>query len=105
MHSEYGMLMKVIASFCLILTFLFTSMGCTKDESAADFLDEISGVWRADGDATMVTIAYAKKRVSLLFNDIAIPVSVGDIDHANHTVNLNMTQADGRPAVWTIRQV
>ena len=80
-------------------------VGCSKfSGSSSGFLEEISGVWRAKTDATMISIVYTDKKIRLLFGDNAIPVTLGEIDNDNKTVNLNLT-LDGKPAVWTIRQV
>ncbi|WP_179258269.1 lysozyme inhibitor LprI family protein [Caballeronia sordidicola] len=53
-----------------------------------------------------MTIEYADNQVKLLLNDTFIPVTLGDVDPENGTVNFKGTiAATGKPAVWTVRQV
>lgn len=80
-------------------------LACGEKQSEPNILDDISGVWRARSEPALVSIIYTDRRLRLLIGDTAIPVALGDIDRTNATVNLNVTLADGRPAVWTIRQV
>lgn len=68
-------------------------------------LEETAGVWRAQGDATMVSIIYSDKKLSMLIGDNMIPVSLGDIDNDNKTINLNVTLNDGKPGIWTLKQI
>ncbi|MDO5506391.1 MAG: lysozyme inhibitor LprI family protein [Pseudoxanthomonas suwonensis] len=72
--------------------------------AAPTMLADISGVWRAS-DGTMISIVYDDKRLRLLFGSDAIPVKVGTIDQQNHTTNLNVTLADGKPGIWTVSKV
>ena len=72
--------------------------------AAPTMLADISGVWRAS-DGTMISIVYDDKRLRLLFGSDAIPVKVGAIDQQNHTTNLNVTLADGKPGIWTVSKV
>jgi uncharacterized protein YecT (DUF1311 family) len=73
--------------------------------SSSGILNEISGVWRAKGDGTMVSIIYAEKKMSLLFGDDSLPVSLGEVDNANKTANMNVMLKTGKPGVWTVRQI
>lgn len=68
-------------------------------------LTEMSGVWRAKGDGTMISIIYADSKVRLLFGEDSLPVSLGEVDDANKTANMNVILANGKPGVWTIRQL
>lgn len=89
-----------------LIVFIFVSACSDKAKSpAAGILEEISGVWRAKGDGTMVSIIYAEKKIRLLFGDNSLPVSLGEIDNVNKTANMNVTLADGKPGVWTVRQI
>lgn len=99
--------MKIIYRVLVTLTLLtlLTACGEKSSSSSIGILDEISGVWRANGDGTMVSIIYADKKVRLLFGDDSLPVSLGEVDNTNKTVNMNVTLINGKPGVWTIRQI
>ncbi|MEX3686428.1 lysozyme inhibitor LprI family protein [Paraburkholderia sp. BR14263] len=93
---------------------MFALSGCDnqKKESTvttaptSTMLDEISGVWRAQSENTLMTIQYADHKVRVLFGDGFIPVTVGAIDDVNKTVNFNVIlAATGKPAVWTVREI
>jgi uncharacterized protein YecT (DUF1311 family) len=91
--------------FCSVfLIALLTACGEKSTQPTVGILDEISGVWRAS-DSTMVSIIYADKKVRLLFGEDPMPVSLGEVDNANKTANLNVTLANGKAGVWTIRQL
>jgi len=88
----------------LLIAFVFLILlSCTKSES--NFLKEISGVWRAQQDGSMVTINHDNNKMMLAIGDNVIPVTVGAIDKDNKTVNLNVILATGKPGVWTLRQI
>lgn len=88
----------------LLIAFVFLILlSCTKSES--NFLKEISGVWRAQQDGSMVTINHDNNKMMLAVGDNVIPVTVGAIDKDNKTVNLNVILATGKPGVWTLRQI
>lgn len=89
----------------LIMVSIVVISACGKQFSSPTMLDEIAGVWRAGGDGAMVTIIYVDKKLSLLVNDHSIPISPSEVDTENKTVNLNVTTQDGKPGVWTIRQL
>ncbi|MEM5427215.1 lysozyme inhibitor LprI family protein [Cupriavidus oxalaticus] len=78
--------------------------GCG-EEKKTSLLDDISGVWKAKGENALMTIQYTDKKVRLLFDDTFIPVTVGDTDEQNRTVNFNVKSATGKPGVWTVRQI
>lgn len=83
-----------------------SSAGASQSQASnAKILDDISGVWRASHDGTMVTIVYADKKFQFLLGENAIPAVLGAIDDTNSTINLNVTLTNGKPAIWTIRQV
>lgn len=89
----------------LLLLVFVAACGEKSSSSSAGILEEISGVWRAKGDGTMVSIIYAEKKIRLLFGDDSLPVSLGEVDNANKTANMNVTLINGKPGVWTIRQI
>lgn len=89
--------------FCLLTLVIISISGCGVKESG--ILDEISGVWGIQGESGLFSIIYKDKKISLLANDDAIPVTLGDIDNENKTVNLNVTLQDGKPGIWTLRQI
>jgi uncharacterized protein YecT (DUF1311 family) len=105
-------MMKKLAGVLVTLAML-TLVGCNEQTEkttavtapAPTLLDDISGVWKAQSDNTLMTIQYADQMVRLLFNDQFIPVTVGAIDDVNKTVNFNVIiAATGKPAVWTVQQ-
>jgi len=96
---------NVLFLLMFFLSLVFFISACDKMGSSSSILDEISGVWRAKSDGAMVSIIYAEKKLRMLINDKPIPVSLGEIDKNNKTINLNVTTNEGKPAVWTIRQV
>lgn len=89
----------------LVLLVFVAACGDKSSSSSAGILEEISGVWRAKGDGTMVSIIYVEKKIRLLFGDDSLPVSLGEVDNANKTANMNVTLINGKPGVWTIRQI
>ena len=92
--------------FATLLVLVFVAAcGDKSSSSSAGILEEISGVWRAKGDGTMVSIIYAEKKIRLLFGDDSLPVSLGEVDNSNKTANMNVTLINGKPGVWTIRQI
>lgn len=100
-----GDIMRKLLLQTLMGVFLVIVMcACNKKEASNGVLDEISGVWRAKKDGTMVSFVYTEKRMRMFIGDDPIPVTLGDIDNQNRTVNLN-TSIDGKTGVWTVRQV
>ena len=89
----------------IVLLVFVAACGEKSTSSSAGILDEISGVWRAKDDGTMVSIIYAEKKIRLLFGDDSLPVSLGEVDKANKTANMNVMLKTGKPGVWTIRQI
>lgn len=73
--------------------------------SKTSLLEDISGVWKANGEKTLMTIKYADNKIQLLVGDVFVPVSIGEIDEKNRTVNLNVHLNSGGSAVWSIRQI
>lgn len=96
--------MKKTLSCLLALVAILIASGCG-GKSGGGLLDEISGVWGVQGEQGLFSIIYRDKKLSLLADDIAIPVVLGEIDNENKTVNLNVTLIDGKPGIWTLRQI
>ena len=98
--------MKIMLRFFCGLLLFSSLVACGNTTSKSKgILSEISGVWRAKGDGTMVSIIYADSKMRLLFGEDSIPVSLGEIDNNNKTANMNVILRTGKPGVWTIRQV
>lgn len=95
--------MKNKLQYLLTLATILFLAAC--GESGSGLLEETAGVWRAQRDGTMVSIIYSDKKLSMLIGDTPIPVSLGDIDNNNKTINLNITQNDGKLAIWTLKQI
>lgn len=95
--------MKRYMNFVVYFAITLLLIGC--GERTVSILDETAGVWRAQGDGAMVSIIYSDKKLSLLINDSAIPVSLGNIDTMNKTINLKVTRFDGKPGIWTLKQI
>lgn len=96
---------KNLLSVMLVLVSLVVLCACNKKDVGTSLLDEISGVWRAKTDGAMVSFVYTDKKMRMFINDDPISVTLGDIDNTNRTVNLNVTTNEGKPGVWTVRQV
>ena len=86
----------------IALALLFTAVAC--GQKSPGILADISGVWRAN-DSTLVTFIYEDKKMRMLIGEEAMPVTLGAIDEKNNTVNLNLTLRNGKPSVWTVRQL
>jgi uncharacterized protein YecT (DUF1311 family) len=97
-----NMFKKLIITFAAITALIIGGCG---EGNKTSLLNDISGVWKAKSDNTLMTIQYSDKKVRLLFDDTFIPVTVGDIDEQNKTVNFNVTLNTGKVGVWTIRQI
>lgn len=96
------MLRKIFYSFSLLLLLL---SGC-KEVSTVSILDEISGVWKPEGEDSLVTLNHAGGKLQFLMNDVWVPVTLGTIDHEQETFNLTATaHRDGKPLLWTLRRV
>lgn len=85
--------------------FTLTLLGCGQKAASNGILDEISGVWGIRGESGLFSILYKDNKLGLLADDLAIPVTLGAIDDENKTVNLNVTLPNGKPGIWTLRQV
>jgi hypothetical protein len=79
--------------------------GQQSSKTPEELLDEISGVWRANNDGTLVTLVYSEKKIRLLFGDKSIPVSLGDVDKTYKTINLKVILETGKSGIWTIGEV
>lgn len=81
------------------------ALGGCSNSNKTSMLDDISGVWKANSENALMTIAYSDKKVRVLFDEVFIPVIVGEMDEENRTVNFNVKLKDGKSAVWTIKQI
>src|SRR5712691_5405375 len=89
--------------YLVSLVSLYFIISCT--EQRGNLLNEISGVWRARQDGTMISFVYTASRLRLLIGDSPVDVTLGEIDQTNKTVNLNIRLNTGRAAIWTVRQI
>lgn len=96
------MLRKLIYAIAYIAVLGLVACG---SNSKTSLLEDISGVWKASSEQTLMTIKYSDKKITLLLGDILVPVSIGEIDEQNRTVNLNVRTNAGELVVWTIRQI
>ena len=94
--------MRFAALFIVASIFL---SACNSGSESSDILNDISGVWRAQKDAAMITIASKDNKFTVLIGDDDIPGTVGDIDIEHETVNLNVMLNTGKLGVWTFRKV
>lgn len=95
--------MKQLIQYAVLLVAISFLAAC--GDKGSNLLEEISGVWRAQGDGAMVSLIYSDKKLRMLIGENAIPVSLGDMDNENKTINLNVTLNDGKPGIWTLKQV
>lgn len=95
--------MKELLKIALLIVTFGLLAGCGDQKSS--LLEETSGVWRAQGDGAMISVIYNDSKLRLLINDDLIPVTLGDIDEVNKTINMNVALNTGKPGIWTLRQV
>jgi len=93
--------MKKIALLA-ITAMIFVLAACSKP--GAKLLDDVSGVWRAQ-DGGLVTINNSKDGLILIIGEKDVAVKLGEVDEDQGTVNLNVTLNDGKPGIWTIKQI
>jgi len=98
------MLKKLMGIFFVIV--LLTQYGCNEQKKPESVVEDITGVWKAESEDTLMTIVYANHQAKILLGDTFMPMTLGDVDAVNGTVNFNgVIAATGKPAVWTVRQV
>lgn len=68
-------------------------------------LSDISGVWNPDDNSGLWMLYYADNRFESVLGDNFMPVTVGDVDETNETVNLKFGGQDGQSHIITIRRV
>ncbi|WP_321894640.1 lysozyme inhibitor LprI family protein [Paraburkholderia heleia] len=68
-------------------------------------LSDISGVWNPDDNSGLWMLYYADNRFESVLGDNFMPVTVGDVDATNETVNLKFGGQDGQSHIITIRRV
>lgn len=75
------------------------------NEKKISLLQATSGVWNPSSRSGLVTINYANNQEQLIIDDLFVPVTVGDIDTENETINLTATNATGERRIMTIRRI
>ncbi|CAB3688158.1 hypothetical protein [Trinickia soli] len=68
-------------------------------------LSDISGVWNPDDNSGLWMLYYADNKFESVLGDNFMPVTVGDVDATNETVNLKFGGQDGQSHIITIRRV
>ncbi|WP_186150788.1 hypothetical protein [Burkholderia gladioli] len=68
-------------------------------------LSDISGVWNPDDNSGLWMLYYADNRFESVLGDNFMPVTVGDVDATNETVNVKFGGHDGQSHIITIRRV
>ena len=68
-------------------------------------LSDMSGVWRADSDDSIIKISLANNNKFLNVNEIDLPITVIDIDKNASAVTLFVTLINKNKVIWTIRQL
>lgn len=94
--------MKRYVQYVIVFIVLTLNACAGKTDS---LLEDMTGVWRAKNDGAMVSVIYSDNKMRMLIGDDAIATTLGDIDNENKTVNLNVTLQDGKPGIWTLKQV
>lgn len=94
--------MKKFVQYVIVFIVLTLTACADKTDS---LLEDMTGVWRAKNDGAMVSVIYSDNKMRMLIGDDAIATTLGDIDNENKTVNLNVTLQDGKPGIWTLKQV
>lgn len=94
---------QVMKLFMLLLAISVAS-ACSQFKKTI-VLDEMSGVWLSPVDNTLVTLLHEEGQLHMLIGDLLIPVTVGETDEDNDTVNLRVTTNENKPGIWTLRQL
>jgi hypothetical protein len=76
-----------------------------EQEKKSALLSDISGVWNPDDNSGLWMLYYADNRFESVLGDNFMPVTVGDVDATNETVNLKFVGQDGQSHIITIRRV
>lgn len=97
-HTDHGK----IKSYLFVVFVCMMIFGCTKSENS--ILKDVSGVWRAEKDGTMITINCDEKMTLFAMGDLVIETSLGDIDKDNSTVNFKVS-FKGKPDIITVKQL
>ncbi|MDR5746834.1 hypothetical protein QCE73_27050 [Caballeronia sp. LZ029] len=80
-----------------------TAPASVAQDSKITLLKDISGVWTPTATPGLTTIYYADNRLQILQGDTPLAVTLGDVDPAEETVNVN-TVARGKEEILTIRR-
>ncbi|GJH14256.1 hypothetical protein CBA19CS11_35480 [Caballeronia novacaledonica] len=80
-----------------------TTPASVAQDGKITLLKDISGVWTPTATPGLTTIYYADNRLQILQGDAPLAVTLGDVDPAEETVNVN-TVARGKEEILTIRK-
>jgi hypothetical protein len=80
-----------------------TTPASVAQDGKITLLKDISGVWTPTATSGLTTIYYADNRLQILQGDAPLAVTLGDVDPAEETVNVN-TVARGKEEILTIRR-
>jgi hypothetical protein len=80
-----------------------TTPASVAQDGKITLLKDISGVWTPTATPGLTTIYYADNRLQILQGDAPLAVTLGDVDPAEETVNVN-TVARGKEEILTIRR-
>jgi len=72
---------KILIFVTLVLVVAVMLCACNKKDAGTSLLDEISGVWRAKTDGTMISFVYTDKKMRMFVGDEPLSVILGDIDN------------------------
>lgn len=113
-----GILMAILAAATLV--------GCDKGQTAGSqqssasasaastdpeqakksaLLSDISGVWNPDDNSGLWMLDYVDNKFESVLGDNFMPVTVGDVDATNETVNLKLGGQDDQSHIITIRRI
>ncbi|MGO4999917.1 DUF2628 domain-containing protein [Oceanisphaera sp. W20_SRM_FM3] len=74
------------------------------EETKAQTLADVSGIWRADSGGEVITLSLFGKKKSISVDNVRIPVTVKSVDLDNNITTIGYNQADGQHVSWAIRQ-
>lgn len=102
--------MKKYFSLLLLASAMLLSLaGCsggTQTDPKTTLLNEMSGVWVAKSDNTMITIDFEKNTFRLMLGDELKDVTLGDVDTQNETVNIKAkNKENNQTLIWTLKRV
>jgi hypothetical protein len=90
----------MLISVMVALGFLFTGCG-----NAQKIMSEMSGTWKSDKGNAPVTIHLDGKQKAIEIGGNSVPVTVNKVDETALLVKLDAKPANGKAAVWSLREV